>query len=148
MNLRMRPAETISFYAKVKGQVKKPVGCQDGAFGCGETTIDGFGSAEYLFFLTGFEPTSSSCGDYTAIATFTLADGSTLTLDEAGTVCGPGNSFFSTSGANWGNPIDASGTWVVQDGTRQFSGMTGSGTDTIHNAGAHASAIYTGTLEG
>jgi len=28
-----------------------------------------------------------------------------------------------------------------------FSGMTGSGTDSTRNAGAHASAIYVGILE-
>jgi hypothetical protein len=114
-------AETITFYAEIKGQMIKPVGCQDNAFGCGKATIDRFGSAGYLLFQTEFEPTSRSCGDYTAVVTFTLADGSTLTLDKSGTVCGAGNSFFSTSGHNWGNPIEASATWIVQDGTGQFS---------------------------
>jgi hypothetical protein len=66
--------------------MKKPVGCPDGAFGYGDAVIAGFGTAKYSFFLTSFEPISQSCGDYTATTTFTLTDGSTLTLDDVGTV--------------------------------------------------------------
>ncbi|MGH9879518.1 MAG: hypothetical protein ACRD5H_17960 [Nitrososphaerales archaeon] len=139
---------STEFVAEVKGKVTRPDGCPDGATACGKATIEGFGSAQYLFFITGFAPISDSCGEYTAIVTFTLVDDSTLTLDEVGTVCGPGNSFFSTTGSSWGNPIDGSGAWTVQDGTGQFAGMTGSGTDEFEQAGANLKAIYTGTLEG
>lgn len=138
---------STSFNAEVKGKVTRPDGCPDGASGCGKATIDGFGSAEYLFFITGFTPISDSCGQYTAVVTFTLSDDSVLTLAESGTVCGPGNSFFSTIGSSWGNPIDGSGSWTVQDGTGQFDGMTGSGTDEFEQAGSNLKAIYTGVLE-
>ncbi len=136
-----------AFNAEIKGKVTRPEGCPDGAAGCGNAAIDGFGSGQYLFFITGFTPISDSCGEYTAIVTFTLADDSTLTLAENGTVCGPGNSFFSTTGKSWGNPIDGSGAWIVQDATGQFAGMTGSGTDEFEQAGANFKAIYTGTLD-
>src|SRR5919108_4825696 len=67
-------AET-AFNAEVKSHIQRPVGCPDGANLCGQATIDGFGTAEYRFFVTSFQPTSDACGDYTAITTFTLGDG-------------------------------------------------------------------------
>jgi hypothetical protein len=140
-------AETISFYAEVSGQVKKPTGCPEGAFVCGDTKINDFGKAKFLYYLTGGVPISNQCVDYTAIAIFTLADGSRLVLDESGTACGPGNSFFTTPPSSWGNPTEVDGTWTVLEATGQFGGMTGSGTNTALSTGARLDAVYQGTLE-
>ena len=140
-------AETSAFYAEVSGKVKKPTSCPEGAFICGQTTIEGFGPAEFLYYLTGGVPTSNACVDYTAIAIFVLADESRLVLDETGAACGPGNSFFTTPPHSWGNPTEVEGSWTVADATGQFSGLTGSGTNNALVAGAQLSAVYQGTLE-
>lgn len=139
--------QSIDFNAEVEGQVKKPTGCPEGAFACGGTTLAGFGSAEFLYYLTGGVPTSNECVDYTADAIFILTDGSRLVLDESGAACGPGNSFFNTPPHSWGNPTEVEGSWTVAETTGQFSGLTGSGTNSAHSTGAHLSAVYEGTLE-
>lgn len=140
-----------AFRAEIEGKQQKSegtaTGCADGAQACGSATIDGYGLAEYRLFLASFQPTSDSCGDYTATATFTLQDDSTLTLDETGTVCGPGKSFYATPPFSWGNPSDASGSWQVQSGAGQFAGMTGNGTDDLHSAGSRFRGNYAGTLD-
>ena len=137
------------FTVDIEGKLRRPDGtCPDGAFRCGQGEIDGYGSAEWRFYIASFAPSSESCGDYTAIVTFTLSDGSTLTLDEAGTVCGPGKSFFATPGFSWGNPDEAIGAWEVQSGTGQFSSVTGgTGTNHARSAGAPMRALYAGTLD-
>lgn len=140
-------AETIPFTAEVNSKVKKPVGCPEGAFLCGEAAIDGFGTAKFLYYLTGGVPTSNDCVDYTAVAIFTLADGSRLVLDESGAACGPGNAFFNTPPHSWGHPTEVEGSWTVAEGTGQFDGVTGSGTNTATSTGAQLSAVYTGALE-
>ena len=141
-------AQTTTFNAEVKNKIQRPEGCPDGAYLCGDAAIAGFGPAQFRWFLNSFEPVSQSCGDYTATVTFTLADSSTLTLDEAGRDCSPGNSFSSYPLHSYGQPQEASGTWVVQDATGQFAGMTGSGTNTLRIRGADFRATYTGTLDG
>ena len=141
-------AQTTTFDAKVKNQIQRPVGCPDGAYLCGRADVAGFGPAEFRWFLVSFEPVSQSCGDYTATVTFTLGDGSRLTLDEAGTDCSPGNSFSSYPLHSYGQPQTANGNWVVHDGTGVFAGLAGSGTNTIQISGAHLTASYTGTLVG
>jgi hypothetical protein len=99
--------------------------------------------------VTSFEPTSEACGDYTATTTFTLGDGSTLTLDESGVVCGPDHSFLEGPlFTSYGNPRAFSASWEVQGATGQFAGMTGRGADTGLTAGAAFKATYRGTLEG
>ena len=109
-----------------KRRIPDPAGaCPDAAFRCGTAEIDGFGSAEWRFYLTFFAPDSESCGSYTALVTFTLPDDSVLSLDETGTVCGPGKSFFATPGFSWGNPEEANGAWEFLSGTGQFSDVTG-----------------------
>jgi hypothetical protein len=141
-------ARTTTFDASVKNHIQRAVGCPDGAYLCGKATIAGFGSAEWRWFLVSFEQASESCGDYTATVTFTLADGSRLTLDEAGRDCSPGNSFSSYPLHSYGQPQTANGNWVVQQGTGVFAGLTGSGTNTLRITGAHLTATYTGVLEG
>ena len=140
-------AQTTAFDASVRNQILRPAGCPDGAYLCGDTDIGGFGPAEFRWYLVSFEPISKACGDYTAIVTLTLGDGSTLTLDEAGTDCGPGNSFSSYPPHSYGQPQTAGGKWVVQDGTGVFAGLTGSGMNTLHITGARLTATYSGTLE-
>jgi hypothetical protein len=140
-------AQTTAFKAEIKGQILAPRGCPDGAVLCGTATIDGFGPAQYRFFLTSFELTSERCGNYTATTTFTLQDGSTLTLDEAGAACGIGPSFFKGGERSYGNPRTREGSWDVQSASGQFAGMTGSGTSAARFVGAHLSATYTGVLQ-
>ncbi|MEU4289720.1 hypothetical protein AB0E63_15965 [Kribbella sp. NPDC026596] len=142
---RPAAAQTTDFSAEIKGHAQLPVGCPDGAQLCGDASIDGFGAAQYRFFIDLPLPTTEPCKDYTATARFTLADGSTLTLIEAGVGCGTGKTFIKGNG--YGAPRRASGSWEVQDATGQFAGMTGTGDLTRHFAGAHLSSTYTGTLE-
>lgn len=140
-------AQTI-FTAEVEGKLTRPNSlCPVGVFRCGEAFIDGFGRADWRFFLISFAPISDSCGQYVAIVTFMLADSSTLTLSETGTVCGPGNSFFATPPFSWGNPDRATGIWEVLDGNGQFTDVTGGGTSMTRSAGAPMRGIYTGILE-
>jgi hypothetical protein len=142
---RPAAAQTTDFSADIKGHTQLPVGCPDGAQLCGDASIDGFGAATYRFFLISIQPTGEPCREYTARASFTLADGSTLTLIEAGVGCGTGKTFLKGNG--YGAPRRATGSWEVQDATGQFAGMTGTGDLTRHFAGAHLSSTYTGTLE-
>ena len=141
-------AQTAEFSAEVKGHTQQTKDCPDSANLCADAVIDHFGSAQYRFFLTSFVLTSQQCGDFTGTTTFTLQDGSTLTLSESGQACGTGQSFFKGGEQTYGSPRYRSGSWVVESGTGQFTDMTGSGTSTAHFAGAHVSATYTGILEG
>jgi len=143
-------AETVSFNARLIGHITRAsAGCPEGASLCGQATIDGFGPAQYFFFFGSFEPTSEACGNYTGtITTFTLEDGSTLTVEESGVACGPDHSFLKGPlFTAYGNPRAFSGTWEVQEATGQFAGVTGSGADTGRTAGAAVQATYSGTLE-
>ena len=142
---RPAAAQTALFRAEIKGHQQRPVGCPGGAQLCGDAIIEGFGAAQYGFFLISIRPTVDPYRAYTATARFTLADGSTLTLAEAGVACGTGKTFVK--GVGYGNPRRASGSWEVQGATEQFEGLTGIGSLTRHFAGAHLSSIYTGTLE-
>lgn len=139
-------AQATAFDASVTDQIQRSVGCPDGAYLCGDADIDAFGPAAFRWYLVSFEPISQSCGDYTAIVTLTFGDGSTLTLGEAGTDCGPGNSFSSYPPRSYGQPQTAGGTWVVQDGTGVFAGLTGGGVNTLRITGARLGAMYIGTL--
>ena len=137
-------APPTAFNAAVASQAIRPAGpCADGAFRCGTAIIDGIADpARWQFFLATFVPASNACGQYTATVTFTLADGSSLELAEAGLVCGPGNSFFATPGFSWGNPDHASGEWVINGATGQFTGMTGAGSSDLLSAGARVGGKY------
>ena len=61
-------------------------------FLCGTGTVAGYGAATSTFDITDFAPIGdTNCADLSAVRTITLAsDGSTLELDEVGTVCFPG----------------------------------------------------------
>ena len=135
---------STDFNATVSSRALRPAGpCTDGAFRCGTAIIDGIGdAAAWQFFLGAFAPTSNACGAYTATVVFTLADGSVLELAENGTVCGPGNSFFSTPPFSWGNPDLAAGDWTVVSASGRFAGMTGSGSSRLTSAGALVAGSY------
>jgi len=146
-------AQTTDFNAKVLGHITRPSSeltpCPDGANLCGQTALDGFGPAQYGIEFTDFVPTSDACGDYVALVTFTLDDGSgVLTLVELGVACGAGPTFLKGPFlVSFGNPRSWSGTWQVLVGTGLFAGLTGSGADTGLTAGAAVKATYKGTLE-
>lgn len=136
-------AAQSAFQANVTGTTTKPNPCPNGAFFCG-TAATNLGPADWTFTLTSL--TVSVCDTYTATVTFQLSDTSTLVLNESGTACGPGKSNLSNASANsYGHPGDATGRWTVQSADGLFSGMTGTGTDALHFAGAHVSGSYTGT---
>jgi hypothetical protein len=144
-------AQTSEFNVGVIGHITRPEStttCPEGASLCGQADIDGFGPAEYAISFLTTEFISDACLNYTAIATFTLRDGSTLTLDESGVACGTDGSFLKGPiFLAYGHPRYWSGTWDVQAGTGQFAGMTGSGADAGLTAGAAVHATYSGTLE-
>ena len=141
-------SQADAFTAVIEDKLRRPEGaCPNGAFRCGEAQVEEFGPADWEFFLESFVPAGESCGNYTATVVFTLTDGSELILDEAGTVCGPGKSFFATPGFSWGNPDEAIGEWQVQSGTGQFAGVAaGNGTNRSQSAGAAVRGIYIGLL--
>jgi hypothetical protein len=133
-----------AFNATVDARLIRPEGCESGAYRCGDAVVDGFGSASWEYNVTSFERISNACVEYTAVSTFTLEDASVLTLNEAGTACGPGNSFFATPPFSWGNPDRATTSWDIASGTGQFEGLTGSGSASFKSAGAAIRGIYEG----
>ena len=119
-------------------------------FLCGTGTVAGYGAATSTFDITDFAPIEdTNCADLSAVRTITLAsDGSTLELDEVGTVCFPGNSSFAPGAQkSFGNPGTIRTTFTVTGGTGAFEGATGSGTDTdMPVAGDTGRASLGGTL--
>lgn len=139
---------------------------------CADADLSEYGSAKYVFSLTKFqrefcgpdlwepnmsgedvplESTTRGCGNYTGTATFTLQDGSTLTLEEVGSLTGPKRWVTGFPGRLlwWRQtiPLEGSGTWKVQDATGQFAGVTGSGDHSFDSVGAaDFTATYTGDL--
>jgi hypothetical protein len=140
---------TVAFSAEFKetfgNAQSKP--CQH--FLCGTGTVSGFGAATSAFDLTFFEPIEgTNCADFEADRVITLvSDGSTLTLDEVGTVCFPGNSFFTPgSQQSFGNPARLDATWTVDRGTGVFRNARGEGTDINRNSGDEGHSSLRGTL--
>jgi hypothetical protein len=132
------------FQASVTAHVPKPKPCPNGAFFCGDA-ITNYGDATWTFTLISVTspPPGAECGSYEATVTFALSDGSTLTLDENGTVCGPGKSLFSSRSNNsYGNPFYLAGTLTVESATGQFNLISGPGSDSVHAAGAESSGTY------
>ena len=120
------------------------------AFLCGEGVVSGYGPATSTLQITSFSnfDPATACGDTTLLRTITFANG-TLTLSESGTVCFPGQSFFTpgaSSGHSYGNPARISTTWTVTGGTGAFAGASGSGTDDNRNAGDGGRSELRGTL--
>lgn len=127
--------------------------CPNGAFACGTADIAGYGAASWNFYVTSVTIVPSSCDStYTATTEFTLVSdpGSTLVLDESGSLCAPGNEgagFFKEGSNAYGHPFTIVGSWTVDPtSTGQFFGLTGSGSDLLNSAGAIVAGSYSGTL--
>ena len=128
--------------------------CSTGASLCGTANIAGYGAASWNIFVTGVTPVVSPCGSsYTAATYFTLVSdsGSTLVLDEGGSLCGLGHDGAAYRAdfrsAGFGHPFDFVGSWTVDPAsTGQFLGLSGSGTDLVQVAGAHVAGTYSGAL--
>jgi hypothetical protein len=141
------------FQATVKATVTRPSGgCSNGAFACGTANLAGYGAASWNMFVTSVTPVVSSCdSSYTATTEFTLASdpGSTLVLDESGSLCAPGKdgAGFWKEGPAYGHPFTFVGSWTVDPtSTGQFFGLAGSGSDLVDTAGANVAGSYSGTL--
>jgi hypothetical protein len=118
-------------------------------FLCGTGTVAGYGAATSVFDITDFAPIEdTNCADLSAVRTITLvSDGSTLELDEVGTVCFPGNSSLAPGAQkSFGNPGTIRTTFTVSGGTGVFEDAIGSGTDTDMPAGDAGHASLSGTL--
>ena len=126
-------ASATGFQASVKATGPPPKGCT--AFACGTAQINGYGPASFTLTLNSLTPASSpTCFSYSAVALFALSDRiSTLSLNEAGMVCGPGLSAVAQPPGLKGNghPGSALGSWSVGAATGQFSGLAdATGADT------------------
>lgn len=110
----------------------------------------GFGEATSTFNLidlSGIDP-ETGCATLTGERVITLADGSTLTLLETGTLCTPGTSGSAPGGLkSFGNPLSLALTFTVLSGTGVFEGLTGSGTTTSQLAGESGHTTLSGTLD-
>jgi hypothetical protein len=149
-----RGATTV-FGAAVAGHLSPGDRCADAADLCAPARVASFGIAHWSLTLLSIAPPTRSCGQLTAIADFlaatrfTLADGSTLTLSETGTVCAPGKSAFTPGSLrSYGNPRSWSAGWTVEAATGRFAGVVGTGTETGQNAGAELRLVYEGSLDG
>lgn len=134
-----------AFSAVTQGPMTKPVGCAAGVTACGTADISGFGKGSFEFTITAFDR-FPGCGAYDADVVFSLPDGSTLTLAETGTVCGPGGSFIPqpAPGGSYGNPVNGTATWTVVAASGQFLGVSGGGTNSFKQAGASLHGEYIG----
>ena len=117
---------------------------------CGTGTVAGFGDATSTLDLIAFSfDPATGCGTATAEFVITLADGSTLTLLETGTICWPGAAGTAPGSLfhSFGNPVRLDFTFTVVDGTGVFEGLTGSGTMTGKLAGESGHITLSGTLD-
>jgi hypothetical protein len=146
------------FQASVTSTATLPSGgCLNGAYSCGTANIAGYGAASWNLYITGNTNVPTPCGSsYAAVTYFTLANdpGSTLVLDESGSLCGLGHDgaayrgYFAEGSKAFGHPFAVVGSWTVDPtSTGQFAtALGGSGTDTLQYAGAHGAGSYSGTL--
>ena len=146
-------ASASAFDVQVRGHLTRSQGfCPNGGTLCGTAYIEGYGNAEYGWFLVGTSGPSQPCGsqsglfDFTALVKFTLPDGGTLTLRELGTLCSPSNSFPTRGSNSYGNPSSFKAQWQVVSATGQFAGVIGNGTSIGTFAGASINVRYGGTL--
>jgi hypothetical protein len=132
------------FQASITGIFPKPKPCPD-SYLCGTATTN-FGPAAWTWVIISDEQISNTCGVYKTAVTFVLGDGSTLVLDENGTLCQPGNALSAPGSlVSNGNPFTISGDWTVQSADGHFGSLSGAGTDTLHLAGAQVHGTYTAT---
>lgn len=150
-------AAQAPFQASVTSTRTLPAGpCANGAYICGTANVAGYGAASWNFYVTGITIVPSACGStYTATTDFTLVTdpGSTLVVDESGSLCGLGpdgaayRGYFAEGSKAFGHPFAIVGSWTVDPAsTGQFRGLAGSGTDRANVVGAHAAGSYNGAL--
>jgi hypothetical protein len=122
-------------------------GCSGPAAACGTANIVGYGTASWDLIITGFTPTSPTSASYSATTDFRLTDGSTLEVNESGVITTP-YGYTAQPGTAFGHPNRIAGQWTVvtANSTGQFTGATGTGTDTLRAAGARLVGSYNGTL--
>jgi hypothetical protein len=140
---------SVSFGAEFKETFGRANSKPCSHFLCGTGTVTGYGDATSVFDLTAFAPIEgTNCATLSADRTITLtSDGSTLTLNEDGMVCFPGNSFFAPgTQQSFGNPGEIDTTFTVKRGTGVFQGAKGSGTDHVTASGDSGHSSLAGTL--
>ena len=139
---------TLSFEAEFKESFGRAASKPCEHFLCGRGTTAGFGAATSTLDIVSFEPIEeTNCADITLARVITLADGSTLTLDEDGVVCFPGKSFLAPgSQQSFGNPGTFEGTYTITDGTGVFAGASGTGSTTFTAAGDAGHSVLSGSL--
>jgi hypothetical protein len=139
---------TLSFQAEFKETFGRAASKPCEHFLCGEGTVRGFGNATSALDITSFEPIEgTNCADITLVRIITLADESTLELDEEGVVCFPGNSFFAPGAQrSFGNPGEFEGTYTITGGSGSFEGAEGTGSSTFRAAGDSGHSRLSGTI--
>jgi hypothetical protein len=140
---------TQPFHAEFKETFGRAVPKPCEHFQCGTGTVDGYGKATSVLDITDFQPIEgTNCADFTAVRVITLvADGSTLTLDEEGVVCFPGNSAFAPGAdVSFGNPARFEASFEITDGSGVFAGATGTGTDHHRDSGDQGHSVLDGTI--
>jgi hypothetical protein len=123
---------------------------------CGTATTAGSGAASWHPYITGYTPSVTPCGSgYPATRDFTLASdpGSTLVLDEGGSLCGLGHDGATYRGYFAGEPkadgyrFAIVGNWPVDPGLDGPARRAYRRRDRPrHVVRAHPARSYTGTL--
>lgn len=141
------PAAARSFSASFDDRLRNHEAPTCDATFCLARGSTGPGPATLAVDVTSFEPTGRSTADATTLAVITLADGSTLTLEQEGVVRWPGNSTNAPGSLrSFGNPFTYTATWEVVGGTGRFAGADGTGTSVLSGAGAVLRAAFDGTI--
>jgi hypothetical protein len=141
------PAAAQAFSASFDARVKKHDTPSCDATFCLATGTTSLGPAALAVDLVSFVPTGRSTADVASEAVITLADGSTLTLEQTGVVRFPGNSTNAPGSLkSFGNPFTYTAAWRVAGGTGRFAGAAGSGTSTLSGSGAVQRATFSGTI--
>jgi hypothetical protein len=111
---------------------------------CGIGRIVGYGEAEMTLFATSVLPTSvAGCGfalAVTGVATIELPEGSTLTLEEAGTYCLPGESHFAPGNffVSYGNPLEIEASYMIVGGIGRLGRRRRNWEDGHSSSGRHS----------
>ena len=137
---------TLAFQAK--GQ-KQAAPCANGFQLCGPVSVSPVGTADFGWTPVGLTGEDGNCLFADEIAVFAFSPDDVLVLDISAHPCFPGGSSTAPGSLkSFGNPVNDTGTWTVSDeSTGIFAGATGSGTDTLHWAGAKAFFTFTGTVD-
>ena len=145
--LSAAPASAQAFTAAFDDRVQRQDAPTCGVAFCLSQGTTSLGPATLAIDVFSFEPTGRSTAAAGTEAVITLADGSTLTLQQTGVVTFPGNSTNAPGSLNsWGNPFVYRATWEVTGGTGRFAGAAGTGTSTLSGSGAVLRATFSGTI--